>query len=148
MPDTTDPKTSRWPRDLKVFAFFSAVWAAGLTARILIRDAADYPQPPLEAIVVGMQFAGYSARVALVVQAVAFSAFAIGIAAERKWGLVLALFCMLEVAFSNLIFMTAYMWDLAQARNVRTSGWIGIATVLILLYLWIRSRELLFGPDS
>jgi hypothetical protein len=148
MSDTTDLNTSPWPRDLKIFALFSALWAAGLTARILVRDSAYYPGAPMEAVVAGIQFGGYSASLVLIAQAMTFSVFAIGIAAERKWGLVLALFYMLEIAFSNLIFMAANIWDFTQGRNVRNSGWIGIAAVLILLYLWIRSRELLFGPDS
>jgi hypothetical protein len=46
--------------------------------------------------------------------------------------------------FSRLIFMTAYLDDLSQAHNVRTSGLLGMGSVLILLYLWIRARDLLF----
>ena len=78
----------------------------------------------------------------------AFSTVALGLAAERKWGLVLALVYMLEVVISDLIFMMTYMGDLSQGRNVRVAGLIGIVAVLILLYLWIRARDLLFGRHS
>jgi hypothetical protein len=73
---------------------------------------------------------------------------AIGLAAERRWGLLLALVYMLGVVVSNLIFMMTYMDDLAQGRSVRISGLTGIVSVLILLYLWIRARDLLFDENQ
>jgi hypothetical protein len=73
----------------------------------------------------------------------AASTLALGLAAERRWGLLLALGYMLEVVISNLIFMMTYMDDLAQGRNVRLAGLVGIVSVVILLYLWIRGRDLL-----
>ena len=148
MADTTDIKhesiRGRWPRDLKIFAFLAALWASALTARIVMRDLTYYSPTPIEAVVLGMKFDGYSASLVMAVQVMAAFTVAIGLAAERKWGLLLALICMLEAVVSNLIFMTTYMGDLAEARNVRLSGLIGIGSVLILLYLWIRARDLLF----
>lgn len=141
---TQDRKTP-WPRDLKIFALVSAAWAAGLTVRILMRDASYYaPDTPLQAVIGGMKFFGPTARVVLLVQATIFAAFAIGIVAERKWGLVLALFYMTEVVMSHLIFMLAYMGDMTESASLRVAGAEGAGAVLVLLYLWIRSRDLLF----
>ena len=83
----TDIKHPRWPRDLKAFALFAAIWAAWLTARIVMRDVTYSSQMPLEAIILGMKFDGYVARIVLVVQAMAVSTLALGLAAQRRWGL-------------------------------------------------------------
>lgn len=147
MAATTDSKRARWPRDLKIFALLAALWAAALTAQIAIRDVMYYSQPPLQAVLLGMKFDGYSARLVLVAQAMVVFTLALGIAAERRWGLLLALIYMFEVVVSNLIFMMTYMDDLSQGRNVRISGLVGIVSVLVLLYLWIRARDLLFDRN-
>jgi hypothetical protein len=144
MAATTDIKRARWPRDLKLFALLTAIWAAWLTARIVMRDVTYYAQGPIEAVLLGMKFDGFSARLVLAAQAIAAATLALGLAAERKWGLRFALACVLEVVVSNLIFMTVYMDDIAEGGRVRLSGMVGIAAVLVLLYLWIRARELLF----
>jgi hypothetical protein len=139
---------ARWPRDLKVFALLAALWAAALTARIVVRDVTYYSQTPLEAIFFGMRFDGNFARFVLIAQAMAASTVAIGLAAERRWGLVLAFLYLLEAVASNLIFMTSYIDDLAEGSNVRLSGLAGIVAVLVLLYLWIRAHDLLLDDDA
>lgn len=148
MSAATQSLRARWPRDLKAFAFFAALWALWLTARIVMRDVTYYSQTPLEAILLGVKFDGYIARVVLILQAMAASTLALGLAAERRWGLAFAFMCLIEVVASNLIFMTAYMDDLAQGSNVRLAGLRGIIAVLILLYLWVRGRDLLFDDGS
>ena len=147
MAATTDITRARWPRDLKLFALLTAIWAAWLTARIVMRDVTYYAQAPIEAVLLGMRFEGLSARLVLAAQAMAAATLALGLAAERRWGLRFALACVLEVVVSNLIFMTVYMDDIAEGRNVRLAGWFGIAAVLILLYLWIRGRGLLIDEN-
>ena len=147
MAATTDIKRARWPRDLKVFALLAALWAAALTARIVMRDVTHYSQMSLEAVLFGMKFDGFPARLVLVGQAMAASTLALGLATERRWGLLLALVYMLEVVVSNLIFMMAYMDDLAQGSNVRFAGLIGIVAVVVLLYLWIRGCDLLWDEN-
>jgi hypothetical protein len=137
-----DIKRTRWPRDLKIFASLAALWAIGLMARVVVRDVMGYSHTQLETTLLGMRFDGYAARSALLAQASAAFTVAIGLAAERRWGLVLALIYMLEMVASNLIFMTTYMDDLGQGRNVRLAGLIGIVSVAVLLYLWIRARDL------
>lgn len=143
MSAATQSLRARWPRDLKAFAFFAALWAVWLTARMVMRDVTYYSQMPLEAILLGMRFEGYIARVVLVLQAMAAATLALGLAAEKRWGLAFAFACMFEVVLSNLVFMTTYMDDLSQGSNVRLAGLRGIIAVLILLYLWVRGRELL-----
>jgi hypothetical protein len=148
MSASTQSLRARWPRDLKAFAFFAALWAVWLTARIVMRDVTYSAQMPLEAILLGMKFDGYIARVVLVLQAMAASTLALGLAAERRWGLAFAFGCMFEVVLSNLIFMATYMDDFAEANDVRLAGLRGIIAVLILLYLWVRGRDLLFHVGS
>jgi len=138
----------RWPRDLKIFALLAALWAAALTGRIVIRDVVDYSPVQLEAVVFGMKFDGYPAHLVLAAQATAVFILALGLAAERRWGLLLAFGYLVEVVVSNLIFMTTYMNDLAQGSNVRIAGLAGVIAVLCLLYLWIRARNFLFLDTS
>jgi hypothetical protein len=147
MAATTDinreSRRARWPRDLKVFAVLAALWAGALTARIVLRDLTPYGDVPLDAVLFGMRFEGYPARLTLAAQAMVIFSLAIGIGAERKWGLLLALAYMVEVIAGNLIFMIANMDDIAQWRDVRIAGLLGAFAVLILLYLWIRGRDLI-----
>jgi hypothetical protein len=147
MAATSDIKHARWPRDLKVFALLAAIWAAWLTARIVLRDLTWYVQAPIEAVLLGIKFDGFPARLILAVQAIAVATLALGLAAERTWGLLFALACLFEVIVSNLIFMTNYMDDLAEGSSVRIAGVFGIAAVVILLYLWIRARDLLLKEN-
>ena len=111
--------------------------------RIVMRDVSYYAQAPIEAVLLGIKFDGFSARLVLSAQAMAAATLALGLAAERRWGLRFALACLLEVVISNFIFMLTYMDDLREGRSVRLAGWFGIAAVLILLYLWVRGRDLL-----
>ncbi len=136
-----------WPRDLKIFALCSALWGLGLVARILYAGGLlDFmPDTRLQAVIGGLKFYGETARIVLVMQAAIFIAFATAILAERRWGLVLALGYMVEVVASHLAFVIGYMDDPAQSVHVRTAALQGPVAVLILLYLWIRSRDLLTG---
>jgi hypothetical protein len=143
MAATTHIKPAHWPLDLKVFTLLTAIWAAWLTARIVLRDVTIYSHASIEAVMLGIKFDGTAARMVLASQAMVVASLALGLAAERTWGLLLALVCLTEVVISNLIFMMTYMGDLAEVRSVRLAGWFGIAAVLVLLYLWIRARDLL-----
>ena len=139
----TDNRRSRWPRDLKAFAFFAALWAGVLTARLVLRDVVYYAETPLHAILFGMRFEGLAARVVLAAKAMTGFSIAIGIATDKEWGIWLALAYLVEVIASDVIFMTAYMDSIAQASEVRVAGYLGMSAVLLLLYLWIRARDLL-----
>jgi len=133
----------RWPRDLKWFALFLGAWAVALTGRIVLRDVAVYSPLQLEAVLFGMKFDAYSAHMVLALRAMTMFTIALGIAAERRWGLLIAFGYLLEVVMSNLIFMMTYMNDVGEGSNVRSAGIVGILAVLGLLYLWIRARDLL-----
>lgn len=145
---TTHFERPRWPRDLKLFALLAALWAAVLTGRMVLRDVADYSPLQLQAVLFGMKVNGYAAHLVLALRAMAIFTMAIGLAAERRWGLLLAFGYLLEVVISNLIFMMTYMNDLGQGSSVRFAGLIGIMAVLGLLYLWIRARHLLFRTHA
>jgi len=122
----------------------SALWAIALTARMLLRDIVDSSALESEAVLFGMKFDGYPAHLVLAVQAMAAFSIAIGIAAERAWGLMLAFAYLLEAVMSKLVFMITYLNDIGQGSSVRRAGIVGIGAVLALLYLWIRARKLLF----
>ena len=103
-----------------------------LTARIVMRDVAYYSPAPTRGGAprnevrrlrgaAGARGAGDGS----------FPRLALGLAAERRWGLRFALVCLLEVVVSNLIFMMTYMDDIGQGRNVRLAGLIGIVAVLL-----------------
>ncbi len=145
----TQQNRKPWPRDLKLFALFSALWAAAITIRILLADYSDFGvNADLQAIIGGMKFLGTAARVVLLAQATIFAAFAVGVATERKWGLVLALFYLAETIISHLIYMMAYMDTFGESAHLRTAAAEGVFAVLVLLYLWIRSRDLLFNGNG
>jgi hypothetical protein len=143
MAASADIKRPRWPRDLNLFAVLAALSAAALTARIVIRDVTYDAQMPLQAVLLGIRFEGYGARLVLIAQAAVVFVVAIGLAAERRWGLVLAMAALTELVASNLIFMLSYMDDVAEGHYVRSAGWIGMVAVVALLYVWIRARDLL-----
>ncbi|HLX36649.1 MAG TPA: hypothetical protein VKR29_02570 [Candidatus Binataceae bacterium] len=145
MAATDDLHRARWPRDLKIFAVCAALWAGALTARLVMRDIVYYSATPIDAILFGMRFEAPAARAVLAAQAMCGFSIAIGIAAEKQWGLWLAFAYMAEVVASEFIFMTAYMDNLAVGSEVRAAGLLGISAVLLLLYLWIRARALLMG---
>ena len=147
MAASTHINRAQWPRDLKIFALLASLWVAVLIARIVIHDAMYSPYE-LQAIVLGMRFEGFSARVAIMAQAMVIATISLGVAAERKWGLWLAFAFLLEAVIGRLVFMTAYLGDFSQMGNVRDSELVGIGAVAILLYLWIRARDLLLEPDT
>ena len=136
-----------WPRDLKLFALLSAVWASGLTARLVSSRLGHYSDG-IEAVIGGIKFFGTTGAAVLIVQAAIFLVFAIGIAMEKRWGLMLALLYMIQVVLSHLVFIIAYLDNLDQRLNVRIAGFDGIGAVLILLYLWMRSRDVLLEDPS
>ena len=103
---------------------------------------------PVENIFAGVRFAGYDARVVLIVQAGIFAAIAVGIFFHRRWGLLLALWYMIEVVMSHLAFVIAYMPIHSEWENVRAVASQGPMVVLITLYLWIRGYDLIFGSPA
>jgi|YelNatPaOPRAMG01_1025707.scaffolds.fasta_scaffold00286_28 hypothetical protein len=141
-----DSSKARWPADLKLFAILSATWAFGLAGRAAF-GMTPLTHAPLQAVIAGMKFYGDAARMVLAIEAAIFAAFAAGILLERRWGLILALCYLAEVVVSHFIFIIAYLDDLSQSLDVRIAAAEGPAVVLLLLYVWIRSRDILLSAD-
>jgi hypothetical protein len=134
-----------WPIDLRIFGVLSAFWAAYLVFQIFMRDPVMDPQGPLRALIGGIPFYGRPAQIVLLVQASIFWAIAVGVAARRRWGLLLALFYMVEAVISHLVFVLTYMGMRAEMEHVRVAAMEGTALVILALYLWIRSNDLIFS---
>jgi hypothetical protein len=146
----SDPSQAFWPLDLRVFAVVAGLWSLCLAISALIPvPVADVDLvDPVETIFAGVRFAGYDARVVLIVQAGIFAAIAVGVFFHRRWGLLLALWYMVEVVMSHLAFVIAYMPIHSEWENVRAVASQGPMVVLITLYLWIRGYDLIFGSPS
>jgi hypothetical protein len=145
----SDPSHAVWPFDLRVFAVVAGLWSLCLAISALIPvPVADIELvDPIETIFAGVRFAGYDARVVLIVQAGIFAAIAIGVFFYHRWGLLLALFYMVEVVMSHLAFAIAYLPIHSEWQNVRAVASQGPMVVLITLYLWIRSYDLIFDSQ-
>lgn len=147
----TDRKPRRpqpaWPFDLRVFAVLAGLWAVCLSLSAFVRLGDMDVVDPVETIFAGVRFNGYDARLVLIVESGIFAFMAIGIFAHRRWGLLLALFYMVEVVMSHLAFVIAYLPYHSEWMNVRTVASQGPMVVLITLYLWIRASELIFSPQ-
>ncbi len=134
-----------WPRDLKIFALLVSVWGAGLLARVVTHSFMFYSVVDLQAVIGGIKFFGDDAKFVLLGQALIFEAIGIGILAERRWGLVLALAYLTQVVISHLVFVIAYMPNPTETGHVRIAALEGPVAVAILLYVWVRSRAILLG---
>jgi hypothetical protein len=145
----SDPSHAVWPFDLRVFAVVAGLWSLCLAISALIPvPVADIELvDPIETIFAGVRFAGYDARIVLIVQAGIFAAIAIGVFFHHRWGLLLALFYMVEVVMSHLAFVIAYLPIHSEWENVRAVASQGPMVVLITLYLWIRAYDLIFDSQ-
>ncbi len=140
----SDPPRVFWPFDLRIFAVLAGLWGLCLAVSALIPAADVDLVDPIETIFAGVRFAGYDARVVLIVQAGIFAAIAVGVFFHQRWGLLLALFYMAEVVMSHLAFVIAYLPMRSEWENVREVASQGPMVVLITLYLWIRAYDLIF----
>ena len=141
MTNATNAK-SRWHRDLLVFALLCTLWSALLIFRV-IRDPFSSQAYPFQDVFLGIKFYGHAARITMTVQAIAFAAFGIGILLHQRWGLILALLYFAQVVISHIIFFATNYNVPSQAVHVKITGIEGPIVLVILLYLWIRSRPLL-----
>ncbi len=136
----------QWPVDLRVFGALALFWSLYLLWRALVGDPFSSYIAPARALLGGNVFYGSQAQIALVVEAGVFWVIAMGMITGRKWSLLLSLFYMAETVVSYLVFIIAYMDIRAEWTHVRTAARLGPTLVLITLYLWIRSRDLIFDP--
>jgi hypothetical protein len=140
----SQPPPVVWPLDLRIFAVVAGLWGLCLAVSALIPVADVDLVDPIETIFAGVRFAGYDARVVLIVQAGIFAAIAVGIFWHQRWGLLLALCYMAEVVMSHLAFVIAYLPIRSEWENVHSVASQGPMVVLITLYLWIRACDLIF----
>jgi hypothetical protein len=138
-----DESNQRWPIDLRVFGMLAGLWALLLVMRALFQEDVLLTDP-LEAVIAGLKFHGQNARIVLLLEAAIFWSFGMGIVAERRWALVLALGYMFEVVLSHLVFIAGHLNDRPELMHVRRAAIEGPSVVLIALYLWIRSNDLIF----
>jgi hypothetical protein len=137
-----------WPIDVRVFGVLSAFWAAYLVFLTFMRDPVMDPRGPLRALIGGIQFYGRGAQFVLLAQAAIFWATAVGISARRGWGLVLALFYTAQAVVGRLIFILTFLGTRSEIEHVRSAALEGAALVIITLYLWIRTNELVLSRGS
>ena len=138
----------QWPIDLRVCGIFAALWAFYLARCALTGDPMIEAALPIHAIAGGLLFYGQEARVVMLAEAGFYWAIAVGLIAARRWGLVLALFYMVEVVMSHLVFIVAYLDNRAEWYHVHLAANEGPFVVLLTLYLWIRAYDLIFSPAS
>lgn len=144
----TDPQSrqaqAQWPFDLRVFAILAGLWAICLVIRALVHPSEIYLVDPHQAVFGGVRFEGDAARIVLIVEAGVFATIAIGVLAQWRWGLLLALCFMAQVVMSNLAFVIAYLPIRSEWMSVQVAASEGPMMVMITLYLWIRATDLIF----
>jgi hypothetical protein len=145
---TTERKSCRlpvrWPLDLRVFASLCGLWSLCLGISAFVHVGEINVADPIETIFAGVRFSGDEARIVLIVEAGIFAAISVGVFAQRRWGLLLALCYMVQVVMSHLAFAIAYLPFRSEWMNVRAVASQGPMMVLITLYLWIRACDLIF----
>jgi hypothetical protein len=135
-----------WPADLRVFGVLSLFWALCLVWLAVIGDPFAGYFAPARAVIGGSVFYGSQAQFVLLAEAAIFWVMAVGMITGRRWSLLLSLFYMAETVVSYLVFIIAYMNTRAEWTHVRLAVRVGPTLVLVTLYLWIRSRDLIFDP--
>ncbi len=132
----------RLPLDLRIFALLALVWGVSLVLRVLTQSGMAMPGDTFQAVLGGVKFYGTPARLAMLLESLVYMAFAAGILRARRWGLVVALIYMAQVVLGHLIFIVSYFNQPGQEIHVKIAAIEGPITVLILLYLWIRSKAI------
>lgn len=84
----------------------------------------------------------------MTIQAIIFAAFGIGILLHQRWGLILGLLYFTQVVIGHIIFFVTNFNLPSQAIHVKITAIEGPIVLVILLYLWIRSRPLLVHTSA
>jgi hypothetical protein len=138
----------RFPIDLRIFGAICAVWATALVFRVITQTGIALPGDSFQTVFLGIKFYGLKARTVMLLQAAIYAAIAVGIFQMRRWGLIIALLYMVQVVVAHLVFILSYAKLPGQEVHVKIAAIEGPFMVLILLFLWIRSRDLIFGRSS
>jgi len=144
----TDARGDRWPADLKVFGAIFALWSFSLIVRVFTQNGIGDAGDPAQAVIFGYKLYGLGARFVLLGQSAVYAFFGIGMLAQRRWALVLGLLYFGQVVLSLLAFILLYLHVPGQEIHVKYSAFGGPVMVLFLLYLWIRSHDLIFGSGA
>jgi hypothetical protein len=139
--DATNGKP-QWHFDLLAFAALCTLWSALLKFRVVFRDPFSSPASPFQDVFLGVKFYGHAAHVTMTIQAVVFATFGIGILLHKRWGLIVALLYFVAVVIGHIIFFATNYNVPSQAVHVKITGIEGPMVLVILLYLWIRSKAL------
>jgi len=137
----------KMPPDLTLFAALATAWAAMLFVRVTTPFGFEYFGDPMQAVLAGVTFRGAQARGVTIIHALVVATFAAGMLSHKRWGAILALLYLAEAILSHLVFIIMNLDVRSEATNVRMAAFEGPTLVLILLYLWIRSQDFLFGSQ-
>ena len=126
----------------------AGLWAICLVMRAFVHIGDFDVFDPIQVVFGGVRFNGDAARIVLIVEAGIFASIAIGVFAEQRWGLLLALCFMAQVVMSHLAFVIANLPLRFAWMSVRATAMQGPMMVLITLYLWIRASDLIFDAPA
>ena len=135
-----------WPIDLRIFGAVALFWSLYLVWIAAIGDPFAGYLAPTRAVIGGNVFYGWQAQIVLLIEAGVFWVISVGMITGRRWSLLLSLFYMAETVVSYLVFIIAYMDTRTEWTHILIAARIGPSLVLVTLYLWIRSRDLIFEP--
>lgn len=137
------PPHHRWPLDTRFFAIALAIWACYLLYRAIFNQG-ELALGDALMLFAGLKLYSDAARFALLAEASIFFSIALGIFAERRWAMLLALGLAADVVLSHLLFVIFNLSNPMKLSSVRARAMEGPALVAIALYLWIRSKSLVF----
>ena len=137
-------KDLKWRRDLLIFGRLCTFWAAVLILRVLTGDPLKPPTEPFQDVFLGVKFFGPTAEMTMIAQAVIYAIFGIGILMRQRWALIVALLYFVQVVIGHVIFFVTNLHVPAQAVHVKITAIGAPFMFVLLLYLWLRSRPLLF----
>ncbi|HUA36081.1 MAG TPA: hypothetical protein VMA09_20900 [Candidatus Binataceae bacterium] len=141
------PAKNRWPLDTRLFAIALGLWACRLLIHAFL-DAGELGLGDSLMLLAGLKLFGDAARFALLVEASIFFVLAWGILTEQRWAMLLALGVAADIVLSHLLFVAFNLNNPAKLSSVRTKAAEGPALVAVTLYLWIRSKALVFHWPS
>jgi len=138
---------NRWPIDTRLFAIGLGLWACRLLLRAFF-DAGELGLGDSLMLLAGLKLFGDAARFALLVEASVFFVLAWGILIEQRWAMLLALGIAADIVLSHFLFVAFNLSNPARLSSVRAKAAEGPVLVAITLYLWIRSKDLVFHRRS
>lgn len=139
-----DSKGRPWPLDLRLFAVASTLWSVALLLKVFLQGGLALPGDSFQAVIGGVKFYGLSGRFVMLLEALIYLTIGAGMLRRRRWALLLALIYMAQVLIGHFLFVFWYFRVPGQELHLKTATRTGPLVVLLLLYLWIRSKELLF----